>query len=114
MAHGADRLRRCGTLYSLPLGGSMAHLIIWGDSRSVLAGSAHAGAEEVRSLAGLEAALDGRGAALVLADPDRLTEEREGVETWLRNGGSGRAVVVAVAATGDGDELLQRFPFVDD
>jgi HD-GYP domain-containing protein (c-di-GMP phosphodiesterase class II) len=92
----------------------MAHLIIWGDSRSVLAGAAHAGAEEVRSRAGLEAALDGRGAALVLADPDRLTDEREAVEKWLRNGGSGRAVVVAVAATGDGDELLQRFPFVDD
>ena len=34
----------------------MAHLIIWGDSRSVLAG-AHPGADEVHSLAGLEAAL---------------------------------------------------------
>ena len=67
----------------------MAHLIIWGDSRSVLAG-AHPGADEVHSLAGLEAALDGRAAALVLADPERLAEERDAVEKWLRNGG-GRA-----------------------
>jgi len=92
----------------------MAHLIIWGDSRSLLAAAPHAGAEEVRSLASLEAALDGRGAALVLADPERLAAEREPAEKWLRNGGSARAVLVAVAASGDGDELLQRFPFVDD
>ena len=91
----------------------MAHLIIWGDSRSVLSG-AHPGADEVHSLAGLEAALDGRAAALVLADPERLAEERDAVEKWLHNGGAGRAVLVAVAASGDGDELLQRFPFVDD
>jgi len=95
----------------------MAHnLIIWGDRRAMLAGHppATALADEVRSLAGLEAALDGRGAALVLADPERLAAEREQVEAWLRGGGSARAVVVAVAASGDGDELLQRFPFVDD
>jgi len=95
----------------------MAHnLIIWGDRRSMLAGHppAAALADEVRSLASLEAALDGRGAVLVLADPDRLEAERDEVESWLRNGGSARAVLVAVAAAGDGDELLQQFPFVDD
>jgi len=92
----------------------MAHLIIWGDPRTVLAGGPHAGAEEVRSLAGLEAALDSRGAALVLAGPDQLAAEREEVEAWLKNGGANRAVLVAVAPQGDGDELLQRFPFVDD
>jgi len=94
------------------------HLIIWGDRRAVLAGQPPgvALADEVRSLAGLEAALDGRGAALVLADPERLAAERDAVEAWLRGGGSARAVLVAVAASGDGngDELLQRFPFVDD
>jgi HD-GYP domain-containing protein (c-di-GMP phosphodiesterase class II) len=95
----------------------MAHnLIIWGDRRSMLAGHppAAALADEVRSLAGLEAALDGRGAALVLADPEHLAAERDAVESWLRNGGSARAVLVAVAPSGDGDELLQQFPFVDD
>jgi len=92
------------------------HLIIWGDRRSMLAGhpSAATLADEVRSLAGLEAALDGRGAALVLADPEHLAAERDAVEAWLRGGGSARAVLVAVAASGDGDELLQQFPFVDD
>jgi HD-GYP domain-containing protein (c-di-GMP phosphodiesterase class II) len=92
----------------------MAHLIIWGDTRSVLAGGSHASTEEVRSLAGLEAALDGKAAALVLADPERLAAERDAVEAWLRGGGSARAVLVAVAAAGDCDELLRRFPFVHD
>jgi HD-GYP domain-containing protein (c-di-GMP phosphodiesterase class II) len=40
--------------------------------------------------------------------------ERDQVEAWLRGGGSARAVLVAVAASGDGDELLQQLPFVDD
>ena len=41
----------------------MAHLLIWGETREILAGELPAGppAEEVRSLAALEAALDGRG-----------------------------------------------------
>ena len=95
----------------------MAHnLIIWGDRRAMLAGHppATALADEVRSLASLEAALDGRGAALVLADPEHLDAERDALESWLRSGGSARAVLVAVASSGDGDELLQQFPFVDD
>jgi HD-GYP domain-containing protein (c-di-GMP phosphodiesterase class II) len=92
----------------------MAHLIIWGDPRSVLAGGSHAGVNEVRSFAALEAALDGGGAALVLADAERLEAEKGAVEAWLRNGGSARAVIVAVAEGGDHDELLQRLPFVDD
>ena len=50
----------------------------------------------------------------MLADPEQLAAERDAVESWLRNGGSARAVLVAVAASGNGDELLQQFPFVDD
>ena len=91
----------------------MAHLIIWGDPRSVLAGDAHAGAEEVRSFAALEAALDGHGAALVLAAPDRLAAERDAVEAWIHKSRA-QAVLIAIAEAGDGDDLLQRFPFVDD
>jgi HD-GYP domain-containing protein (c-di-GMP phosphodiesterase class II) len=92
----------------------MAHLIIWGDPRSVLGGAAQAGAEEVRSLAALETALDGRGAALVLTGPEQLAAEHDAVEAWLRNGGGKRAVLVAVSEASDTDQLLQRFPFLHD
>ncbi len=94
----------------------MAHLFIWGETREIVAGELPVSppAEEVRSLAALEAALDGRGAALVLADPRCLEAERDAVEAWLRGGGSGQVVLVAVADPAEGDEVLRRFPFVDD
>ena len=92
----------------------MAHLIIWGDPRSVLAGDSHAGVEEVRTFAALEAALDGHGAALVLAGQEQLAAERDAVEAWARKSRAAQAVLIAVAEPGDGDDLLQRFPFVDD
>ena len=94
----------------------MAHLLIWGETREILAGELPASppAEEVRSLAALQAALDGRGAALVLADPRCLEAERDEIEAWLRGGGSAQVVLVAVADPAEGDEVLRRFPFVDD
>ncbi len=94
----------------------MAHLLIWSETREILAGGLPAGTpvEEVRSLAALQAALDGRGAALVLADPRQLEAEREAIEAWLRAGGSAQVVLVAVVDPEDGDEVLRRFPFVDD
>jgi HD-GYP domain-containing protein (c-di-GMP phosphodiesterase class II) len=95
----------------------MAHLLIWGDTREILAGGVPPGTpvEEVRSLAALQAALDGRVAgAMVLADPHCLEAERQGIETWLRNGGSAQAFLVAVADLGEGDGVLSRLPFVDD
>jgi HD-GYP domain-containing protein (c-di-GMP phosphodiesterase class II) len=95
----------------------MAHLFIWGETREILAGGLPAGTpvEEVRSLAALEAALDGRVAgALVLADPRCLEAEHECIETWLRNGGAAQAFLVAVTDLGDGDAVLSRLPFVDD
>jgi HD-GYP domain-containing protein (c-di-GMP phosphodiesterase class II) len=95
----------------------MAHLLIWGETREILAGGLPAGTavEEVRSLAALQAALDGRVAgAMVLADPVRLEAEHEKTETWLRNGGSAQAFLVAVADLGEGDAVLSRLPFVDD
>jgi len=95
----------------------MAHLLIWGDTREILAGGVPPGTpvEEVRSLAALQAALDGRVAgAMVLADPRCLEAERQGIETWLRNGGSAQAFLVAVADLGEGDGVLSRLPFVDD
>jgi len=94
----------------------MAHLLIWGETREIVVGELPVSppAEEVRSLAALEAALDGRGAALVLADPRCLEAERDEVEAWLRGGGSGQVVLVAVADPSEGDDVLRRFPFVDD
>jgi HD-GYP domain-containing protein (c-di-GMP phosphodiesterase class II) len=94
----------------------MAYLLIWGDTREVLPGDLPASlrAEEVRSLAALQAALDGKKAALVVADPRFLEAEQAATERWLRNGGSDKAAIVAVADAADGDEVLRRFPFVDD
>jgi HD-GYP domain-containing protein (c-di-GMP phosphodiesterase class II) len=92
----------------------MAHVIIWGDPRSVLGGT-HAGVIEVRSFAGLKTALDGRGAALVLAGLSELTAEQGAVEAWLKNGASKRVwLVAATDAGGDSDGLLERFPFLHD
>jgi HD-GYP domain-containing protein (c-di-GMP phosphodiesterase class II) len=95
----------------------MAHLLIWGDTREILAGGVPAGipAEEVRSLAALQAALDGRfSGVMVLADPRCLEAEQEKIETWLRGGGSAQAFLVAVSDPGEADEVLSRLPFVDD
>jgi hypothetical protein len=94
----------------------MAHLLIWGETREIFSGerSASPPAEEVCSLAALEAALDGRGAALVLADPRRLEAERGELEAWLRAGGSAQVVLVAVADPAEADEVLGRLPFLDD
>jgi HD-GYP domain-containing protein (c-di-GMP phosphodiesterase class II) len=94
----------------------MAYLLIWGQTRDMVAGELPAGAlaEEVHSLAALQASLDGRGAALVLAEPKHLEAERPGVEAWLRGGGAAQAVLVAVADAADGDDVLRRLPFVDD
>jgi HD-GYP domain-containing protein (c-di-GMP phosphodiesterase class II) len=94
----------------------MSHLIVWGNTREIVAGElpATAAVEEVSTLAALEASLDGHGAALVIADPSRLEAERDATEAWLRKRGASRAVLIAVAGAGEGDEVLRRFPFVDD
>ncbi len=94
----------------------MTHLLLWGETREIVADGLPAGVptEEVRSLAALQAALDGRSAALVLADPHQLEAEREAVEAWLRAGGSAQIVLVVVVDPEDGDEVLRRLPFVDD
>lgn len=94
----------------------MAYLLIWGETREILAGDLAASlrAEEVRTLAALQASLDGKKAALVVADPRFLEAEQGAAETWLRNGGSDKAIVLVVADPADGDETLRLFPFVDD
>jgi len=94
----------------------MAYLLIWGETRDILRQDLPASlrAEEVHSLAGLQAALDGKKSALVVADPRLLEAELAATEAWLRNGGSDKVAIVAVADAADGDTVLRRFPFVDD
>jgi HD-GYP domain-containing protein (c-di-GMP phosphodiesterase class II) len=94
----------------------MTHLLLWGETREILAGDLPGSiqAEEVRSLAALQAALDGKRAALVVADPRLLEVEQAAIETWLRTGGSDKAAIVAVADPADADAVLRRLPFVDD
>ena len=94
----------------------MSQVLIWGKTREMVSGDLPAGlpTEEVQTLAALQASLDGRGAALVLADPACLEAEREALESWLGAGGKFQAVLVAVAEPRDSDDVLRRFPFVDD
>src|SRR5207245_2153952 len=55
-----------------------------------------------------------KGSALVLADPARLDAERMLLESWTRSGGNRRALLICVAETSEADELIRRFPFLDD
>ena len=94
----------------------MAQILVWGKLREVVQGDLPGGvsAEEVYSLAEVAARLDDRTSALIIADPARLDAEREGLEAWLKAGGSTKALIVAVANASEGDEVLRRFPFLDD
>jgi len=94
----------------------MAYLLIWGETREILAGDLAASlrAEEVRTLAALQAALDGKKSALVMVDPRLLEAEHAAAEAWLHAGGSDKVAIVAVTDPADGDEVLRRFPFLDD
>ncbi len=93
----------------------MAHLLIWGKSAELLAGERPSRAvEEVQTLGGVGAALDGKAATLVLADPERIEAEQLEVQAWLKGKGGTQAVLIAVTAPGDGDAVLERLPFVDD
>jgi len=94
----------------------VAQVLIWGKTREILAGSLPPGvsAEEVGSLASLQSRLDGKGGSLVLADTAHLESEKADLEAWIRAGGNRSAVIVAVAEPAEGDDVLKRFPFVDD
>src|SRR5262249_18236221 len=94
----------------------MAHLLVWGKTRELIAGEIPAGitTEEVDSLSALQAAVEAKGSALVLADPGRLDAERTLLEAWTRSGGTRRALLICVAESSEADELIRRFPFLDD
>jgi HD-GYP domain-containing protein (c-di-GMP phosphodiesterase class II) len=94
----------------------MAHLLIWGDTREIVAGGLPPGTPvaEVRSLPDLKQALDGQTPALVLADPRCLEAEKDAIEAWLRGGAVAQVVLLAVADPVEGEGLRRRLPFVDD
>jgi len=94
----------------------MAQILVWGKLREVVQGDLPGGvsAEEVYTLDEVAARLDERTSALIIADPARIDAERSALEAWLKAGGSTRALIVAVANASEGDEVLRRFPFLDD
>src|SRR5438105_14645024 len=94
----------------------MANILVWGKTRDLIAGEIPAGitTEEVDSLASVQGVVEGRGSTLVLADPARLGAEKAALEAWVRGGGNRRALLVSVADAADADELIRRFPFLDD
>jgi HD-GYP domain-containing protein (c-di-GMP phosphodiesterase class II) len=94
----------------------MANTLIWGKTRDLLAGDLPpaVAAHEVACLAEVQASLDGKGGNLILADPAQIEAEREALESWLKAGGNLRAILVAVTEANQADDVLRRFPFLDD
>ncbi|HET6897204.1 MAG TPA: GAF domain-containing protein, partial [Vicinamibacteria bacterium] len=94
----------------------MANILVWGKARDLISGEIPAGvaAEEVETLAAVQAVMEGKGSTLVLADPVRLEADKAALETWVRGGGNRRALIVSAAEADAADDLIRRFPFLDD
>ena len=94
----------------------MANILIWGTIRELIPGDLPLGitAEEVQGLAELQAALEAGPSTLILTSPARLESERAAAEIWAKSGAKRRALLVAVCDTSEADEVLRRYPFLDD
>src|SRR5688572_12582599 len=94
----------------------MANMLIWGTIKGLIPGDLPLGitAEEVGTLAALQAALDRKPSTLILTSPARLEEERPAVEAWIKAGAKRRALLVAVCDAQEADDALRRYPFLDD
>ena len=94
----------------------MANMLIWGTIKGLIPGDLPLGitAEEVATLADLQAALDRKPSTLILTSPARLEEERPAVEAWIKAGAKRRALLVAVCDAQEADDALRRYPFLDD
>src|SRR5688572_27600000 len=94
----------------------MANILVWGKSREMLSGALPPGitTEEVDTLSALQSALEGKGSTLVLADPSHLQAEKAALEAWVRTGGNRRALLVGVSDAAESDEIIRRYPFLDD
>jgi HD-GYP domain-containing protein (c-di-GMP phosphodiesterase class II) len=99
-----------------PISVRMANILVWGKTRDLISGEIPAGiaTEEVETLAALLAVVEGKGSVLVLADPGRLETEKSALEAWVRGGGNRRALIVCAAEADAADDLIRRFPFLDD
>ena len=94
----------------------MASILIWGRTRDVLAGDLPPGisAREVGSLAELQSHLDGRAGTLVLAEPEKLEAESRRPRSLAQGRRQLQAMFVAVSESDAADDILKRFPFLDD
>jgi HD-GYP domain-containing protein (c-di-GMP phosphodiesterase class II) len=94
----------------------MANILVWGKTRDLISGEIPAGitTAEAATLAAVQAVVEGKGSTLVLADPVRLEAEKAALEAWIRAGGHRRALLVAAADAEAADDLIRRFPFLDD
>ncbi|HET8644389.1 MAG TPA: HD domain-containing phosphohydrolase, partial [Vicinamibacteria bacterium] len=92
----------------------MANVIVWGKTREVLSGDLPLGlaAEEVDTLANLQAHLG--PASVILTDQEHLERERAALDLWVKAGGTRRALLLAVCDHAHADELVHRFPHLDD
>src|SRR6266487_1891543 len=77
----------------------MANILVWGKTRDLISGEIPAGiaTEEVETLAAV-----------------RLEAEKSALEAWVRGGGNRRALIVSAAEADAADDLVRRFPFLDD
>jgi HD-GYP domain-containing protein (c-di-GMP phosphodiesterase class II) len=92
------------------------NILIWGKTRELIEGSLppSLAAQEVASLADLQARVDSSSGTLVLADPDLIEAHREPLAEWLKAGGSSSALLVAVVDPQEADALIGHAPFVED
>jgi len=93
----------------------MANILVWGTTRDLLTRELVPGitTSEVRTLAELQAAVTDRD-VLILADPAHLDADLQAVTTWVKDGGTRRAILMCVADLAEADEVAKRFPFLDD
>jgi HD-GYP domain-containing protein (c-di-GMP phosphodiesterase class II) len=94
----------------------MGSILIWGKTRELTVGDLPPGvsAHEVSHLAELRNRLELGGGPLVLVGAAQLENEHEAIETWLKAEGAFKAVLAGVCDAGESDDLLRRFPFLDD
>ena len=94
----------------------MGSILIWGKTRELVAGELPPGVSthEVADLAELRSGLELGGGPLVLIGAAQLDNHREAIEAWLKAEGAFRAVLAGVCDAGESDDLLRRFPFLDD
>ena len=93
----------------------MPNVLVWGKTRDLIAGDLPAGLPvvEVHSFEAARTQGDPRG-ALLLAEPLTIAAHEEALRAWLRGGAASSTLLVAVAEGATGDDVLRRFPFVDD